>query len=148
MTNADPRFANMPVYLDNPQDETDLFKDVVDEIVSETQKAIADAFPTGQIPPMDQEPARIRTERYLQQTLREDLPLLQDSGYYEKYRRGELPAVKSPFWLNLLSQRKDFLDTQRDFKQVTSAYVKKLLGEREAEEPEPEGQVRPIEERY
>ena len=134
MTNADSRFANMPVYLDDVQAETDLFEEVTNEIDDDTERAVRDAFPTGQISPMDHQLARDRLARMLASTLASDLPWIMEPGYYDAYRRGEMPAVQSPFWLNLLSQEKDFKDTQRDFRTLAKAEVSRLLGKKEPSE--------------
>src|SRR3990167_8830368 len=75
----------------------------------------------------------------LASTLASDLPWIMEPGYYDAYRRGEMPAVQSPFWLNLLSQEKDFKDTQRDFRTLAKAEVSRLLGKKEPSEDEMTG---------
>ena len=128
---ADPRFVGLAIFPEDSETEAELLEEVARELADELMDGILDAFPGWQVPPMSKLPARDRLARYMAATLRSDLAYLMDPEYTKKYERGEVPAVSSPFWLNLLSLSPVFRTVASDFRRVARDRVRR--DERQAE---------------
>jgi len=127
----DLQFVGAPIFPEDPETEAELLEEYARESAEEFFDVILDAFPGWQVPPMKKLPARDRLARYMQNTVRSDLDYLMDPQYTEKYKRGEVPAVASPFWLNLLSLPVVFKAVASDFRRVARDRVRR--DERQAE---------------
>ena len=60
---------------------------------------------------------------FLQLTLTSDLPYLQDTDYFKKYKAGIYPPVRSAYWQSLLGIPKAFELRQRRFRELYKRQV-------------------------
>ena len=65
---------------------------------------------------------------FLQLTLTSDLPYLEDTDYFGKYKAGIYPPLGSPYWKSLLGIPKAFELRQRRFRELYKRQVVDYVG--------------------
>lgn len=116
----------MPLFLPflmTGERQTEIIKQVVDERVQAMFEGAETAYPDGMLPGMTKLSARMRFARYVLQTDREDVPLLRDPDYLERYQQGIVAPPLSPYWLNILSIPDLWKETAADFRNLYKEYL-------------------------
>lgn len=102
----------------------DMMEGVIVELVAEAvdyfNNLLTDFFPNGAQHGLRKQKASDRLRSFLERTLAEDVPYLEDPKYLEKFRTGVYPPLGSPYWVALSAvpiffnqERKDFIELYR-----------------------------------
>ena len=102
--------------------------EIIEQVVAERLKMIKPglemAYPDGMFPGQKKLPAKQRLIRYLMVTDPADIPYLEDRDYFDKYRAGVLPPLKSPYWLNIVAVGRDlYNETVSDFSRLYRSQI-------------------------
>ena len=106
----------MPPLIIRGARATEIIEQVVKERLKMIKPGLEMAYPDGMFPGQKKLPGKQRLIRYLMVTDPADLPYLEDSKYFDKYRAGVLPPLRSNYWKNVLALgREAFNELISDF---------------------------------